>query len=122
MSPDGGNGWTGRGERWQDGGMETHGKFSKAVLADLLGAKTRLSLLEELSKGGLFSVSELAEVVGVTATMCSKHMRKLARAGVVVSGKGRLYSVAPGILAEGGGRVLRLGRCTLDFGGAAEEA
>jgi hypothetical protein len=38
------------------------------------------------------------------------------KAGIVAQGKGRLYTLAPGVLAEGGGRVVRLGICKLRFG------
>ena len=100
--------------------MEETGRFTKAVLAEALGSVTRWKLLEELSKGGLFTVAELAKAAGVTGSTGSQHMLLLARAGIAVSGKGRLYSLAPGILAEGGGRELRLGACTLRFGAAAE--
>ncbi len=39
----------------------------------------------------------------------------------VVPFKNGTYMLAPGVLAEGGGRVLRLGMATLDFGAEAGE-
>ena len=53
---------------------------------------------------------------GYAQTATSKHMIRLKKAGIAVQGKGRLYTLAPGILAEGEGRVVRLGICTIKFG------
>ncbi len=53
---------------------------------------------------------------GVVLSAASKHMYFLKKAGVVSQGKGRLYEIAPGLLAEDGSRDVRLGRCTLHFG------
>ena len=89
--------------------------YGRKVLAEVLASETRWRLLEEFSKGGVFSVQELARGLGIAQGTASGHMRVLRRAGIVAQGKGRLYSLAPGLLAEG--RELRLGMCTLRFGG-----
>ncbi len=46
----------------------------------------------------------------------SLHMILHKKAGIVVQGKGRLYTLAPGVLAEGEGREGRMGICTIKFG------
>ena len=89
-------------------------------MAKLLASETRWRLLEELSKGGIFSVSELAAAAGVKQSAASLHMILLKKAGIAVQGKGRLYTLAPGLLAAEGGRDVALGRCTLHFGGGGE--
>ena len=94
--------------------------FDRKTLADLLGSEPRLGMLRELSKGEPFTVGEMAAAGGVSYGAASGHLRRMVRAGAVVPFKGNLYILAPGILAEGGGRVLRLGMATLDFGAEAE--
>ena len=102
-----------------DGGMETPdaGSLGMGKLPLLLAAGSRWLMLEELSKGGPFSVTELSERAGIGVSAGSKHLIRLAKAGVVVSGKGKLYTLAPGVLGEG--REVRMGMCTLRFGEAA---
>ena len=95
--------------------MKSAGKSGMGDLARLLGSEARWRLLEELSKGGIFSVTELAKAAGLSQPGASLHMVRLRKAGIVVQGKGRLYTMAPGVLAEG--REVRLGMCTLRFGG-----
>lgn len=90
--------------------------FGRKVLAETLASETRWRLLEEFSKGGVFSVQELARGLGIAQGTASGHMRVLREAGIVTQGKGRLYTLAPGILAEGESREVRLGICTLRFG------
>lgn len=97
-------------------GMKNDGELTKGTLAGVLASESRWRLLEELSKGGVFAVSELALAVGIRQATASGHMIKMKAAGIVVQGKGRLYTLAPGVLAEGGGREVRLGICTLRFG------
>jgi DNA-binding transcriptional ArsR family regulator len=100
--------------------MKDTGKAGVGTLAKLLASETRWRLLEELSKGGIFSVSELAAAAGVKQSAASLHMILLKKAGIAVQGKGRLYTLAPGLLAAEGGRDVALGRCTLHFGGGGE--
>ncbi len=96
--------------------MKEANHFGKAVLAKLLGSETRWRILEELSKGGVYTVTELAGKVGVQVATASAHMIKMRKAGIVVQGKGSLYTLAPGVLAEGGGREVRMGICSVRFG------
>lgn len=98
------------------GGMSEGNAFGRKVLSEVLSSETRWRLLEELSKGGVFSVTDLARTVGVRMGTASGHMILMKKAGIVTQGKGRLYTLAPGVLAEDGGRELRLGVCTLRFG------
>ncbi len=85
-------------------------------LAFALASVSRWRLLQALSEGGTFSVSELAKRLGLKQSTASKHMLLLAKAGIVRSGKGRLYELSPGLLAGDGSRDVRLGLCTLHFG------
>lgn len=104
-----------------DGDMETPdaGSLGMGKLALLLAAESRWLMLEELSKGGAFSVTELSRRARIGVSAGSKHLILLAKAGIVVSGKGKLYTLAPGVLAEGEGREVRMGICTLRFSGEA---
>lgn len=100
--------------------MKGTGKDGMGTWARLLASEARWRLLEELSKGGIFSVTELAQAAGLRQPAASLHMIRLKKAGIVVQGKGRLYTLAPGLLAADGGRDVALGRCTLHFGGGGE--
>ena len=102
-----------------DGGMKSSddGSFAMGVLARVLGVEARWRMLEVASAGGWFSVTELAGKAGVSVSAGSKHVGVLLDAGIFVRGKGRLVTLAPGVLAEDGRREVRLGRCRLDFGG-----
>jgi hypothetical protein len=68
-----------------------------------------------------FSVLPTAENNGIPkyrrgggVAAASLQMILLKKAGIVVQGKGRLYTLAPGVLAEG--REVRMGICTIKFG------
>ena len=104
---------------WLDGGMKSgdDGSFGMGVLARVLGVEARWRMLEVASAGGWFAVTELSKTAGVTVSAGSKHVGVLVEAGILVRGKGRLVTLAPGVLAEDGRREVRLGRCRLDFGG-----
>jgi DNA-binding transcriptional ArsR family regulator len=93
------------------------GRFPLDSVSFVLASPSRWRLLEALSEGGPFSVDELARRIGLKPSTASKHMLILAKAGLAKSGKGRLYTLAPGLLAADGSRDVALGRCTLHFGG-----
>ena len=116
-----GTGWTRGGGLLQDGDAMEDVTFDRKKLADLLGSEPRLGMRRELSKGGPFTVGEMAEAGGVGYSTAWGHLQRMVRAGAVVPFKSGTYILAPGVLAEGGGRVLRLGMATLDFGAEAEE-
>lgn len=82
-------------------------------LARLLSDPARWTILRELAKGEPLPVSELARRVGRSADMTSKHMAVLRDAGVVVTGYGRLYQLAPAYRPAPGATTLDLGHCHL---------
>ena len=87
--------------------------LSEARLAKALNDPKRWIILRELAKGEALPVQELARRAGSTPNMTSKHMAVLREAGVVVSGYGQLYQLAPGLRPAPGARMLDLGHCHL---------
>jgi DNA-binding transcriptional ArsR family regulator len=72
-----------------------------AAVLDALGDPTRRAVLEELRPGPR-PVASIASVLPVSRPAVSKHLKVLQGAGLVtsrVSGRQRLYAVAPGGLA-----------------------
>ncbi len=76
---------------------------SAAPLFAALGDETRLGLVARLSTGGPASIARLTEGSGVTRQAVTKHLRVLARAGVVADarrGRESLWTLQPRRLAE----------------------
>ena len=84
-----------------------------AVVAMVLGEPKRWSILRELAKGEALPVSELARRAGTNADSASKHMRCLRKAGIVRTGYGRLYSLAPAFHPAPGSREIDFGHCVV---------
>ena len=78
-----------------------------------LNDSARWRILRELARGKALPVSELGRRVGRTVDSVSKHMIVLRKAGLVVSGFGRLYELAPGLQPPPGVMELDLGYCVL---------
>jgi DNA-binding transcriptional ArsR family regulator len=75
-----------------------------AVLFAALGDRTRLALLQQLSRRGPASISALAGSFHVTRQGVTKHLHVLAAAGVIDGrrrGRERVWAVNPTRLAEG---------------------
>lgn len=75
-----------------------------AVLFAALGDRTRLALLQQLSRRGPASISALAGNFRVTRQGVTKHLRVLAAAGVIDGrrrGREHVWAVNPTRLAEG---------------------
>ena len=82
-------------------------------LARVLGVPARWALLRELAKGEPLPVQELARRVGCSEDMGSKHMAVLRAAGIVSTGFGRLYQLAPAWRPAPGATTLDLGHFLL---------
>ena len=78
-----------------------------------LGDPLRWRILAELSTGEPLMVLEIAERLGRSADLVSKHLAVLRAAGVVESGRGRLYQIAKPYQPAPGERVLDFGHCVL---------
>jgi DNA-binding transcriptional ArsR family regulator len=90
-----------------------------AELLGALAAPERLRIVQILREGPR-NVTELAELLGQPAVNVSHHLMVLRYAGLVRNRKqGRfvLYSLAPGVLEDGGpdSARLNLGCCQLDL-------
>ena len=75
----------------------------------LLSDPTRWSLLRELGQGEALPVQELARRVGQSPAATSRHLGIMRRLGLVTTGYGRLYALAPAYQPADGAN-------TIDFG------
>jgi len=85
-----------------------------AVVAAIASA-TRWSILRELSAGEQLAVIEIAERVGISPNLTSRHMAVLRKAGLAVVGRNRLYRIPQQYLPAPGQRLVDLGHCLLRF-------
>ena len=83
------------------------------VLSTILHEPARWMVFRELAKGEPLPVQELARRAGKSPAVMSKHMRMIRRAGLAVTGYGRLYRLAPGVRVDVEARVIDLGHCLL---------
>jgi hypothetical protein len=88
-----------------------------AHLARCLGDPARWILLRELGKGEALPVKELARRAGCSPDMGSKHMAVLRAAGIVVTGYGRLYQLAPAFRPAADAEFIDFGHCQLRIAG-----
>ncbi len=95
-------------------------KVPVKVLAKVLASPIRWAILAELSDGHADMVLQLAKKVGVPAVTLSQHIGVLRRAGLVVTGLGGLYTVAPQFLADTAQGHLDFGGCLLRLKESAE--
>jgi DNA-binding transcriptional ArsR family regulator len=65
-----------------------------------IGSFARWRMLRELASGEAREIGELARAGHCTYESASKHMRALRKAGVVVLGRGRLYSLSPSVQVD----------------------
>ena len=83
------------------------------ALVSGLGHTTRWKMLRELSGGEARSIEELAKVSGCAYANGARHLIKLRQAGLVVQGRGRLYSIPKHYLPAPGQAVVDYGHCVL---------
>jgi len=86
---------------------------SLAAVASALGEVKRWRILSELSVGEALMVKELAERIGISADLTSRHLARMRVAGLVVSGRGRLYEIPKKYLPVPGQRIVDYGHCLL---------
>jgi len=71
---------------------------SSALIFGALGDVTRLSLVEKLSRGQAFSISQLAEGSSISRQAMTKHLKVLENVGIVhcvKSGRESLFNLDP---------------------------
>ena len=83
------------------------------LLITALGHSTRWRMLKELTCGEARTIDEMAKVGGTSYDNASKHLATLLRAGLIVRGRGRLYSMARQYLPAPGRPVVDCGHCLL---------
>jgi DNA-binding transcriptional ArsR family regulator len=86
---------------------------SAAPLFAALGDETRLGLVTRLSTGGPASIARLTRGSGVTRQAIAKHLRVLARAGIVTDarrGRESLWTLDPRSLEEARRSLDRISR------------
>jgi len=83
------------------------------AVAAALGEVNRWRILSELSAGEPLMVKELAERVGISADLASRHMAAMREAGLVEVGHARLYSIPKQYLPVPGQRLIDYGHCLL---------
>lgn len=88
-----------------------------AEMAAALGDPTRWAILAELSSGELRMVKEIAQKLGRSPSLISKHLAMLQRAGMVVSER-RCWRVPAQFIASAERREMDFGHCVLRLPGA----
>jgi predicted transcriptional regulator len=73
----------------------------------------RWRMLRALCAGEAMTVTELADVIGCSVDMSSKHLKVLKGAGLVVQKSNRLYKLAPTHQLVPGEPLLDYGHCIL---------
>ncbi len=84
-----------------------------AELVAAVGDPTRWAILAELSSGEPRMVKELAQKLGRSPSLISKHLKMLQRAQMVVTGRGRLWQIPKEFLAAPDKRHVDFGHCLL---------
>lgn len=82
-------------------------------LTAALSHPIRWRILKLLTNGQPHMVLEVADAVGCSADMASKHLAKLRAAGLVVQGHAHLYQIPAQLLPTPGAAVLDCGLCLL---------
>lgn len=90
-----------------------------------LGEETRVRIVGLLIERAARDVTDIATELGVSAYNVSKHLRVLREAGLLEvekDGRQRLYALPDAIRRQAAaGKVLDLGCCSFQFGGATPE-
>lgn len=83
-----------------------------------MASPVRWRILRELSAGEPLPVSEIAQRVGGSRDGTSKHLGVLRRGGLVVRGRGMLYTIPKANQPVPGQPVLEYGHCLLRLNAA----
>ena len=86
---------------------------NRALLAASLGNDARWTILKELAKGEPRMTIELAKLIGKSPDATAKLMYIPLEAGIVVQGRGRLYSIPKQYLPQPGQAIVDYGHCLL---------
>lgn len=78
-----------------------------------VGDKTRWRILAELSSGEPRMVTEIAKKLGRSPSVISKHLAALRYAGMVVTGRGRLWQIPAQFIVSAERREVDFGHCHL---------
>ena len=78
-----------------------------------LASPVRWEILKHLSAGEPLPVMEIAQLIGRSTALTSKHLAVLRRAGLVVTGRGHLYTIPKGYQPVPGQPVVDYGHCLL---------
>ena len=79
----------------------------------LLGSPARWTMLYELARHDLVSVTHLASTSGLSPSATSMHVRVMRKTGIIEQGLGRLYRLTPAYRPAPGQDYLDLGPCRL---------
>lgn len=96
----------------------THGAVAVPTLlvgplVKAVGDPLRWAIVRELSSGEPRMVIEIARALRKPPTLISKHLVWLRKAGAVVTGRGRLYSIPPQFVPSPGDGVVDYGHFVL---------
>lgn len=82
-------------------------------LLNVISHSTRWRILRALCAGEGMTVTELADDLGMSVDMSSKHLKVLKDAGLIVRKRNRLYALVPAYQLAPGEPLLDLGHCIL---------
>ena len=82
-------------------------------LVSAVGDPLRWAIVRELSSGEPRMVNEIAQALRKPPSLISKHLVWLRKAGAVVTGRGRLYSIPPQFVPSPGDGVVDYGHLVL---------
>ena len=85
------------------------------ALARAFADPSRWRILWQIGQGTPLPVYELARRLGLSQSLASKHVGVLRKAGLIVTGLGGLYQLAPALRPPPGSQTADLGVCTLHF-------
>ena len=83
------------------------------AIATALASITRWQILSALSTGEALMVTEIAERIGISPNLTSRHLAGMREAGLVVVGRNRLYQIPKQYLPSPGQRVVDFSHCLL---------
>lgn len=91
------------------------------LLFIVLANRRRRAMLAELCDGEPMGSVHMAAAGGCTTQQAGKHAAMMAKAGLIVRGRGNLYKIVPGLQPVPGKRELELGWCLLRLGSKPAE-
>jgi DNA-binding transcriptional ArsR family regulator len=92
-----------------------------ATVLTCISGTTRWDILRELADGGSLMVSEISKRSGWSASVVSKQLAILRKAGIVINPRRRLFEIAPQFIADKSQRLLDFGWCTLRMNAGVEK-